>query len=229
MKSIPLYCVIALWLALPSTAQETHWQGVARHPHRMGSCRGRVQITSDGIAYLTDHKKHAHEWSFRDLKAVHVAPGKVLLSTYDKKKPFTLKMKEGEIPGDAMRSLLESFPKNLVVNASLPHGTALFEIPAAHRHRRGACQGILRAGTERITYESDPSAHSRTWRYGDVADVHSLDSFELTLTTREHQRFHYAGNRVFRLQLKEPMPASVYQDLWRRVNLGGTPELKARN
>ena len=229
MKTIPLYCVIAVWLTLPSAAQVTEWQGEVRHSHRMGGCRGNLQITSRGIAYLTDHKKHARDWSYLDPKAVYIAPGKVLLSTYDKKKPFTLKVKEGEIPRDTMRFLLESFPKTLIVNASLPLPTTLFEIPASHRHRRGACQGILRAGTQRLTFESDQSAHSRTWRYGDVADLHSLDSFELTLTTREYQKFHYAGNRVFRFQLKEPMARSVYQDLWRRVNLGGTLELKARN
>lgn len=228
MKTIPLYCVIALWLALPSTAQVTEWQGEVRHSHRMGSCRGNLQITSRGIAYRTEHKKHAREWSYLDLKAVHIAPGKVLLSTYDKKKPFILKVKEGEIPADVMRSLLESFPKTLIVNASLPPETTLFEIPAAHRHRRGACQGILRAGTERLTFESDQSAHSRTWRYGDVSDVHSLDSFELTLTTREYQKFRYAGNRVFRFQLKEPIAPSVYQDLWRRVNFPSAPGTEAR-
>ena len=223
MKTWLLGCLLCFAVTRLGQAQEIRWQGAVRHDHRIGSCRGTLRVLQDGINYETENRKHARQWTVLNLEALEIASTRIRVITFDGDH-FKFRMIKGEIPSDIINFLLENFRQALVVKEAIPSAATLFEVAVAHRHRRGACQGILRAGKDRIAFQSDKSAHSRTWMYPDVVDIHSMDGLTLTLTSRERRHFHYGGHRVFRFRLKEPLPPRAYHDLWRRVNVNSISE-----
>ena len=223
MKTWLLGCLLCSAITGLGQTQEIRWQGDVRHHHRMGSCRGTLWVLQDRIHYETENRKHARQWTALDLETLEIAPTRIRVTTFDGDH-FRFRMITGEIPNEVTGFLLENFRQTLIVKEAIRFAASLFQAAVAHRHRRGACQGILRAGKDRITFQSDKPAHSRTWMYQGVVDIHSIHELTLTLTSRERQRFHYGGHRVFRFRLKEPLPPRAYHDLWRRVNLHRLPK-----
>jgi hypothetical protein len=85
----------------------------------------------------------------------------------------------------------------------------LWEVPAKLLRGFAGADGTLRAGPDRIVFDSAKASASRTWRYGDVSNISSAGPFEFTIVSLD-------GGARF--QLKQILPEDRFNDLWRRIN-----------
>ncbi len=198
----------------------------ARHDHTRGACTGRLGFDESGVAFESQTKKnHSWRWGWLDIQQLKVLDtGEVRLLTYkdnkwrlgaDREFHFHIATKEfGAQVSPLLRSHLERrFVSGLHETDSAP----LWELPVKHLLRISGTEGKLVVAKDRILYQTEAPGDSRTWRFSDIESISTSGPFQLTITSYERARSHYGDRKGFNFQLKEPLPESRYNDLWRRV------------
>jgi hypothetical protein len=137
---------------------------------------------------------------------------------------FEFDWRENESTPEEVYQFIQARVRRPIAAQLLPSdlGDARFEFPVKHLGIVRGIQGRLVFTNRWVVLQADKAAEenggNRTWRYDDLESISSSDQYELTLTTYEQQRFHYASRRVYRFQLKAPLPPDIYDSLWRFVN-----------
>lgn len=217
---------------------------LVEHDHGIGSGRGELHITSNGISFhSTIAKEVAHNriWKDADIKRLEISPKTVRVVVYEGGRivllpghfPFGKNRKgvpngtehdynfhlvEGEITPDVVQRLLARFHRPLITSVT-PAGTEisqpLFDIPVFHHHRAGGESGRLQVFQHYVLFQSDNANHSRWWRYSDIRDIGRIGRFQFEVATYEGG-FGTDG-RSFIFDLKRPMTDVEYEILWKKL------------
>jgi hypothetical protein len=224
---IGLQALLVLLLAVGASAAPLSFP--AKHEHLNGSCSGTLTFGEDGIRF--EGSPHAARWLYTDVQQLQLLDkGRVQLITYkdsllragaDRAYSFRV---EGDLKPVA--ALIDGkLERRLVLGWAQPVTAVLAKFAVKHLGTLRGDEGTLSFGEDRVVYESNDTAESRTWTYGDIESIATPDVFHLSLTTYERKGLQYAGWRVFNFQLKEPLREDIYNLLWQRVNRGRGLEL----
>lgn len=230
LSGVRLSC---LWLlvagALPSAAQDQLVLSV-RHDHSWGSCAGTLTLDDHGVRYETAHSKDVRQWTYDEVQQFQVEENRRLnVLTYEDRKwrfgadrVFVFDWQESRpTPEEVYRFLETRVRRPIAAWLSLADpGDVRFAFPVKHLGIVNGTQGRLLFTDDRVFLmadQTDENQGNRTWRYLDLESISSSGQYDLTLTTYERQRFHYASRRVYRFQLREPLPSETYNALWRFV------------
>ena len=199
-----------------------------RHRHLHNGKPGELQFSDERISFTEEGKGsiHSREWKYAEIQQLELSPGSLRILTYEDQK-----WKLGRDREYVFDQLPEGFAESVYLRwrdrldqrfvADLPdkNVVSLWERPVKLLGRLRGSHGVLRAGTERVVYQTESPEQSRTWRFADIENIASAGPFDLSIVTREHHGTANAGIREFRFQLKERLPEAQFNDLWRRLNL----------
>ena len=199
-----------------------------RHHHAIGSCHGMLILDNRGARYETNHKKDARVWAYEDIQQWQVETGgKHKVTSYEDRKwrlgsdkTFEFDWDGGKVTPQQVDEFLKAHTARPIAAWLLPAetGKAIYEFPAKHLGGLAGNQGRLLFTDQLVMYQSDQKDANRNWRYQDLESIASAGIYDLTLTTYERQKFHYASRRVYNFQLKRALPQEAYDELWRFVN-----------
>jgi hypothetical protein len=213
--------ILALAAVLGS-AQEVQ----VRHTHLRHGGYGQLQVSQDSLRFVETGKgkKHSRNWKYDDIQQLELTLETLRLLTYEDQK-----WKFGRDREYLFDHLPEGFAQTVYAlwrdrldqrfTASLPDKNVqvAWEIPAKLLGK--GSQGTVRIGSDRIVYETEAPAESRTWRFLDIENIATAGPFDLSIVTREHHGTFNNGSREFRFQLKQALPEERYNELWRNLNL----------
>ena len=220
MKSI----FTALFLLLIFTPMPTAGQSyefAAEHLHTLRNCRGTLIITPERIEYQTSEKRDARIWEYVEIRQITVvSPIELELATYEDQKRmagrdriFKFRLLEGRITPEISALLLEKTKHPLVTSVPPQNeGAPQFAIPVKHLHTFGGCSGTLKIYADRVVFESQTD--SRFWRYSDIQNFSHSERFRFEIISYENK---VGGPKAYNFQLKEELPATVYDYVWARV------------
>ncbi|OFW28495.1 MAG: hypothetical protein A3J28_14640 [Acidobacteria bacterium RIFCSPLOWO2_12_FULL_60_22] len=199
-----------------------------RHDHGWGSCSGTLTLDDTGVKYETAHKEDARSWVYEDIQQFQVEESRRLkVYTYEDRKwrlgadkVFQFDWADGAATPKEVYEFLQARTHRPVAAWLRPSeiGQVLYEFPVKHLGGLSGRPGKLLFTDRAVVLQSDQKQGNRTWRYEDLESVSSAGLYDLTLTTYEQQKFHYASRRVYNFQLKESLPSADYDALWRFVN-----------
>ncbi len=217
---------ITVWIVLggtlPAVAQsfELH----VEHEHALRNCRGKLLITPDKIEYQTEHKQDARSWQYTELRQLKVlSPILLELVTYEDQPRFAgrdrvfkfILLAEQMTPA-ITALLMQAAPRPIVTSVLLSAQDApRFTVRVKHLRPLQGSLGTLKIYADRIVYEaSDKVAESRYWRYGDLHSFSHSERYRFEIVTYEEG---IGGLKAYHFQLREELPAGVYDYVWRRV------------
>lgn len=224
MKRLILIAVAGSLLLAVKSAMAQSFELLVEHEHAMRNCRGTLVITLERIEYRTDHKKDARSWRYTDLRQIKIkSPASIELAGYEDQKRmigrdrvFKFKTLEGKITPEISALLMERAPRPVVTSvAPVTDGAPAFEVPVKHLHRFGGCVGALKIYPDRVVYEAqDEPENSRLWRYGDIQSFSQSERYHFEVVSFEDK---FGGPKAYNFQLREELPAAVYDYVWGRV------------
>jgi len=218
--------IYGIFLVVLCTHFSFGWTLKVRHDHDpFGGCEGELLITEAGVTYETEKEKHRRTWEWTDIQTVdRYSPEKFTILTYadqgillGRDQPFDFTVVEGRGLDDQVFTMIsEKLRRPIVDRVPKNPGTIEYEVPVKHLHTFGGCEGILRFGSDLITYETDHIRDARTWRRDrEVAGVWSINQYELEIQVFEREAGDFLRTRNFRFQLKVPLDESYYMELRR--------------
>lgn len=220
--------VLVLSICLPGArAAEGEITLEVRHHHAIGSCRGTLTLDARGARYETNHQKDARTWTYDDIKQWQVGNGEIEIYSYEDRKwrlgadkDFVFEWNARKVAPQEIYDFLQAHTSRPIAAWLAPadSGKVLYEFPVKHLGTVKGNEGRLIFADDRVIYRSDAKDANRTWRYDDLESIASAGIYDLTLTTYEQQKFHYASRRVYNFQLKQALPPEHYDELWRFVN-----------
>jgi hypothetical protein len=223
MYRLTLILLVALFFAARPAMAQSH-EFAVEHDHTSGACRGKLIVTPERIEYRTEYKEHSRKWLYTDLRQIKIiSPRRIELASYEDRKwrmgrdrVFEFKLLEGEITPAISALLVERAARPVVTSvAPKTENAPAFEVPVKHLHRFGGCIGALKIYPDRVIYESqDMPSDSRFWRYGDIRNFSQSERFRFEIATFEDK---FGGPKTYNFQLREALPAQVYDYVWARV------------
>ena len=223
--------IAGLFFALTGYGQPL-WTADVIHDHWKGQCRGTMVVTAEGISFRQSAPKekpadiHQWNWPDDDIQQLTITSEQITVLTYADRSWVRLGTDRSyrfRVPADRTRELSDSLrarlQSRLVVALAEVVNDTLWEVPVKRLGAISGSQGRLVVGRNRIVFESTQNAaSSRTWMYDDIENVSTTGPFELTITTQERDRSQYGSIRAFTFQLKRPITARQYDDLWYAIN-----------
>jgi hypothetical protein len=194
----------------------------ARHDHWRKHCAGTLEVHEDGVRF-SGAKDHQWRWKWIDIQQAKLSSSELTVTTYldvmwragaDREYRFALPK---DASPDAIEARLRAGLGPHYIAAWNPPAEARWSRAAKHLERFGGKLGVLIASESGLAFRADKPVGSRTWNWTDIERVSSAGPYELTLTTYERSRAHYGGRRDFTFQLREPLDAQRYQELWNRI------------
>lgn len=224
-----LIAFVILISAVNGMSQEQGFTLKVRHDHFMGGCNGTLVLDERGVRYETNHQTDARSWSYEDIKEFEIERDRrIKLYSYEDRsnwrlgadKIFEFTWSDESISSQQVYEYLRSHTRRPVAASLIPAevGPVSFDLPAKHLGILKGNQGRLQFSGGGIVFRASKERGSRSWRYEDLESISSAGPYDLTLTTYEQQRFHYASRRAYNFQLKEALPRDSYDALWRMVN-----------
>jgi hypothetical protein len=207
---------LILWVALALGAAAPTYQ--VRHRHLRNGRTGVLRIDENSISYEESGRgaKHSHAWRYDDIQQLTLGAETLRIVTYDNSRWELGRDRVYDFDKIPVSLATDWYPvfrvrldQRFVAALADDQVQPQWQIPAKLVHGRGGSQGVILVGADRVVYKSSQRGESRTWRIGDLENVNSSDTFDLTITTHE---------REFRFQLKQALSAARYQGLWMRVN-----------
>jgi hypothetical protein len=223
---------LAVLLLAASVAPAANLEFQVRHERLLRDRTGVLSFDETGVSWREAHPKKKPEklahgrWSYQDLQQVYLAPGRVVLLTYqdrtkwlaavDREFEFYLLPKQDLQP--AYNFLKNRLDERLTAAFDDQPGPLLAELPVKHTRLLEGSEGVLRIGEERLVYATKRKEQTRTWRWSDLATLERPDPRTLILTTHERAISHYGSRRDFRFQLKQPLSEPAFEKLWKRLH-----------
>jgi hypothetical protein len=186
----------AFLMALPAIAQEYSVRN------------GVLRVTDDSIAFA--QKGRWREWKFGDIRQLTLGPTELRVQTYESRnREFVFKPVPRELAVKWYPIFSARLDQRFVAALADARVQPAWQLPAKLARLRGGVQGDLLVSAGCVVFRAALEGESRTWRITDIESVASAGPFDFTLTTREKE---------FRFDLKQTLPETPYQQLWRAVN-----------
>ena len=191
----------------------------------IGSSRGTLRFTEEGVQYDTTEKKDARTWVYGDIKQLQVlSPTRIAVLTYEDQgrlklsadRTFTFDVVTGSVSPELVGFLLSRIERPLVT-AVIPAsaGRVLFRLPVKHQRSGRGSEGTLVMYDDHLAYLTERETEARYWRFSDIFAVLPLDPFRLQVQAYEGGS---GSTRTFVFELKSALPSEFYDALWARVN-----------
>jgi hypothetical protein len=214
---------VSLCLSGSMLAQAASFSFPARHEHLRSGCAGKLTIGETEISF--ESPKHSFHWPYLEVQQLRLLEnGRVDLLTYENGPKVKLGadrtfhfQAEGDLR-EAAEFLRARLDQRLVSGFAGKPGKLLAQFAVKHPRPFGGDNGTLFFGEDQVVFQSEDKAESRAWRYKDIESISTSGPFQLSITTYERQKLHYATRRTFNFQLKQPISEETYNRLWRRVN-----------
>lgn len=217
--------VMALASASSAGAAGPPFELSVRKDQLIGSSRGTLRFTEDGVQYDTSEKKDARTWVYRDIKQLQVlSPTQIAVLTYEDQgrlklgadRRFAFDVVTGSVSPELVAFLLSRIEHPLVTAVMPPGGSpVLFRLPVKHQRSGRGSEGALVMYEDHLAYLTERETEARFWRFSDIFAVLPLDRFRLQVQAYEGG----SGNtRTFVFELKSALPSAFYDALWARVN-----------
>jgi len=223
MKNRLLLNLVAWWLGSSLLLHAASFSFPARHDHLKGGCDGKLTVGETQISF--EGPKHSFRWAYQEVQQLRLLEGgRVDVLSYADSSKWKLGadrafhfQAEGELK-EAARLLAAKLDQRLVVGIPEKPANILAEFPVKHQRPLGGDSGTVVFGDDKVVFRSENEAESRTWRWEDIESISTTGHLQLTVTTYERQKFHYATRRVLNFQLKQPISEETFNVLWRKVN-----------
>jgi hypothetical protein len=214
-----------LFTSVPARAAGPPFELSVKKDEFIGSSRGTLRFTEDGVQYDTTEKKNARTWVYGDIKQLQVlSPTRIAVLTYEEQgrlklgadRTFVFDIAEGSVSPELVAFLLSRIEHPLVT-AVMPsgEGPVLFRLPVKHQRSGRGSEGALVMYEDHLAYLTERETDARFWRFSDIFAVLPLDRFRLQLQAYEGGSGH---TRTFVFELKSALPSEFYDALWARVN-----------
>lgn len=221
-RSIFIALLTMLGFALPAVAQSFEFQ--VEHEHTLRNCRGKLVITPERIEYQTDHKQDTRSWQYTELRQLKVLSSTSLeLVTYEdqtrlagRDRIFKFTLLAGQITPEIGALLMKAAARPIVTSVLLSaQEEPRFTVLVKHLRPLNGSTGTLKIYSDRIVYEaSDKITESRYWRYSDMQNFSHSERYRFEIVTYEDG---IGGLKAYDFQLREELPAGIYDYVWRRV------------
>jgi soluble lytic murein transglycosylase-like protein len=218
-----LVFLVSLCLGDSSSLLAAPFSFAARHDHLRGGCDGKLTIGDTEVGF--ESAKHTFHWPYLEVQQLRLLDdGRVDLLTYEDGPKWKLGADREfhfKLSGDqreALRFLQAKLGQRLIGGSADPPGSVLAQFAVKHQRTLGGDNGTLTFGEDAVVFQSVDKAQSRRWRWEDIETISSSGRYQLTITTFERDRLHYANARAFNFQLKQPISEETFNVLWRKVN-----------
>lgn len=223
MFQIAIAAALSIPLLAGGEAIAQEFTLAVQHDHAIGSCKGDLIINSEGVTYLTSHKKDARKWTYPDIKMIKlVSPREIEIFSYESRalrlgrdKTYEFKVLKGEVSKDVSDFLGARVARPMASAVVEAEEKGLYEIAARHRHRLGGCQGTIKVYADRVVYESEKAGSSRSWRWADIRSISRSGAYRFAITSYEPKVGGPA--KVYNFDLKERMEDQMYDYLWAKL------------
>jgi hypothetical protein len=228
--------LIGLCFALPAMAEPHTYE--VRHKHLRKGAPGKLQVTESGISFEETGKNrgHSREWKYSDIEQLVLSDERLRVLTYEdirwqfgRDRAFEFDQLPEAFTAALYPMFRERLDQRFVAALVDTDFQPLWQIGVKVVHGLAGSQGVLLIGSDRIAFETHDKGVSRTWRIGDIEMVSSSGPFDLAITTFERSSWYRGSPTELRFQLKEVLPESRYQQLWRMVNHTTGPRSFDRN
>jgi hypothetical protein len=222
MKRRTYFVLLVSFMAVVA-AQAEDFQ--VEHDHFRGSCRGKLVFSDTSIEYVTETKKHAYAWKYEDIQQLEIAPNRISILTYDRRKMrlgadrrISFKVISGAL-SDPFRQEIEKKLARPLVSSIVPEPTNIrFSISARHRLFLSGTQGVLEFGENSMIYRSNQSSDSHIWHYKDLLSIGSTGPFQLRIGALQKTGGEYGEEKNYVFDLKRQMTSSEYDFIWGKIN-----------
>lgn len=203
-----------------------------RQDRIFGSTNGLLVIDDTGIEFRATDPKRTRRWDYLALKQIRIqSTTQITLDTYEDQGRLRLGADRayafdviGTIPEDLIAFLLARVDRPVVAALMPPlPAAALFRVPVKHTRMGRGSEGALVLYDTGLAYLTDREGQARFWRLRDVYGILALDRYRLQILAYEGGS---GETRPFTFELKNDLPAGMYDALWQRVN---PPVLRNRN
>lgn len=229
MRSYRFIVITAAVMVLASAS----WVGAAGPPFELtvkkdqfiGSSRGTLRFTEDGVQYDTAERKDARTWAYDAIKQLQVlSPTRIAVLTYEDQgrlklgadRTFMFEIVTGSVSPDLIEFLLTRIERPLVTAVMPPSSDpVLFRLPVKYQRSGRGSEGTLVMREDHLAYLAEREIDARYWRFADIFAVLPLDPFRLQVQAYEGGS---GATRTFVFELKSALPSEFYDALWARVN-----------
>jgi hypothetical protein len=235
-----LLLTLAFGLGWNATAWGQTLQLEVRHK-RLGKDRpGVVTFDAQGVEFRqsparkqareggkekAEPKLESRRWAYEDIQQLWLSPEKLVIVTYqdrawllgaDRQFEFVITDQSRSVAAiyEFLRNKLD---QRFVAALADPNVEDEWTLPVKRLGVLRGSEGRLHVGRDRIVYLTNRKEQSRTWRFQDIENVSSSGPFQLTLTTYERSKSHYAGRKDFNFQLKQRLDENRFDRLWKRI------------
>lgn len=213
------YLLMFLFLAQPLTAQTFK----AIHEKRLwGDGSGTIEITDDGIRYMSKDPEESRFWLYRDIQNLdRISDREFTLLSYEdqsrylgRDRSYHFVITEGELTDEIFRKISERMDVPVTDRIVPENVAAKYSLPVKHKHTFGGCEGTLELTGDSIIYSTDDKKDARVWKLDrDIQSVWSSDRYRLEIRVYENNRREFNRARVYRFVLKTPLDPDVYRKL----------------
>lgn len=178
--------------------------------------RGQLSIQAAGIDYAAEkaarQPRHLH-WTWNDIQRLVLSDERLEIVTYKDVKWLAGRDRHFLFAGSGLSQsyelLRDRLPRRFVPRIARMDFRPLATFPAKWLEGRSGHEGTLLIGADRLVFQAEGRGGSETWILGEVDNISSSDPMEFTIASLGAE---------YRFQLKQPMPESVYDGLWRKLN-----------
>lgn len=218
-----LVVLFIVWL-FAAAALAQSFEFPVKHEHTLSNCRGKLVITPDKIEYQTEHKQDTRSWQYTELRQIKVLSSISLeVVTYEdqtrlagRDRIFKFTLLAGQLTPEISALLMKAAPRPIVTSVLLSaQEEPRFTVLVKHLRPLNGSTGTLKIYNDRIVYEaSDKITESRYWRYSDMQNFSHSERYRFEIVTYEDG---IGGLKAYDFQLREELPAGIYDYVWRRV------------
>jgi hypothetical protein len=186
------------------------------HAHLRRNRPGVLTVDADGIRYVESVKKkpHTFRWAWDSIQKVALSSERIEITGYRDRKWLAGMDERETFSGTGLEvlysTLRQHLPRRLVPELARTDFEVQASFPAKKQDGFGGSEGVLLLGRDRLVFRSDARRGSHTWILEEVDNISSSDPLQLTVSSLGAE---------YRLQLKKPLPETVYNELWRRLNV----------
>ena len=202
-----------LFLAAQLATAQT-WQSPARWRRLPRSIPGTLSIAAGAIEFHSP--KIDLRWPDAEIATFDLlTPNILVLTTYSNRRwhqpgdrPYRFDLTV-PLPPTLAAELARRVAKPSRNGEPLASSSTLAAIPARHRTAFGGSNGVLHFTGDGIAYTTASAKDSRAWRWADIQSLAHSNPYQLRVA---------AFRETFDFELKQPLPPSLFDRLWDRLN-----------
>jgi hypothetical protein len=195
------------------------WAGTIAIVLMLGASLSAATVAATEGGLSLEEKHHTRLLSWNDIQQVTLTPAEIRILTYSDSRRKLNRDREYRIRTDARQlraALQQHLGARLIIAIPEAAETPLWQSPARLLRGLSGDDGTLTIAADRVVFSAGREGVSRTWTCADIQNLATTGPFDLTISTAEKTGFT-RGSRLVRLQLKQPLPAAVFDAVWRRI------------